>query len=347
MKICAVRNELVTCAVRNSTFLSAGLLMANMSDTLTFVDMQTMRLAFTGERIFKMFLVVSTHLLVIYVNIIMLFTLRTKAIFCETPRYILFAHMLLNDTIHLVLALVLYMLSSFYLLVVRAVCAFIVLVSTSTFVNAPLNLAVMSLERYTAICFPLRHSELATPARASVAVALVWVLGISDVLTDVCALFLLAEPSFYLSPAVCTITQLMVAPWQQGRSVIFKILLFVMVAIVLLYTYVAILLQARAISSDTTSAHKALRTVVLHAVQLGLSLMSFLYEYIESLLVSLPLDVYKQLHFLNFFVVLILPRCLSSIIYGLRDETFRPLFKQNFFYCGKNRVVPLEAFTKH
>ncbi|XP_053096215.1 odorant receptor 131-2-like [Pangasianodon hypophthalmus] len=318
-----------------------------MSGPLTFVDMQAIRLAFTGERIFKVFLVLSTQSLFIYINTVMLFTLRTKAIFRETPRYILFTHMLLNDTIHLVIALLLYMLNIFYLVVVRAACAFIVLLSTSTFVNAPLNLAVMSLERYTAICFPLRHSELATPARVNVAVALVWVLGISDVLTDVCALFLLAEPSFYLSPTVCTIAQLMVAPWQQGRSVTFKVLLFITVAIVLLYTYVAILWQARAASSDSSSARKASRTVVLHALQLGLSLMSFLYEYIEYLLGSLPLPVYTQMRFLIFFIVLVLPRCLSSLIYGLRDETFRPLFKQNFLYCGTNKVVPLEAFTKH
>ncbi|XP_026794743.1 odorant receptor 131-2-like [Pangasianodon hypophthalmus] len=313
-----------------------------MSGPLTVVEMQTIRLAYTGERIFKMFLVLSTYTLFIYINIVMLFTLRTKAIFRETPRYILFTHMLLNDTIHLVISLVLYVLGAFYLLVVRAVCAMIVLLSSSTFVNAPLNLAVMSLERYTAICFPLRHSELATPARASAAVALVWILGITDVLTDVCALFLLAEPSFYLSPTLCTIEQLQVAPWQQGRSVTFKVLLFVTVTVMLLYTYVAILRQARAASSDSSSAHKALRTVVLHALQLGLSLMSFIYTFIELLLGSLPLAVYTQLRFLNFFIVLILPRCLSSLIYGLRDETFRPLFKQNFLYCGTNKVVPLE-----
>ncbi|KAG7321133.1 hypothetical protein KOW79_015548 [Hemibagrus wyckioides] len=262
--------------------------MANMSGPLTIVEMQAIRQDFTGERIIRLFLAVITHSFFIYVNIVMLFTLRTKAIFCETPRYILFAHMLLNDTIHLIVALVLFILNSLYSMVVRAACAFIVLVSSTTFVNAPLILAVMSLERYTAICFPLRHSELATPARASVAVALVWVLGITDVLIDVCALFLLAEPSFYLSPTVCTIKQLIVAPWQQGRSLIFKVLLFIMVTIVLLYTYVSILRQARFASSDT-SAHKALRTVILHALQLGLSLMSFLYEYIEYLLGSLPL----------------------------------------------------------
>ncbi|XP_053333948.1 odorant receptor 131-2-like [Clarias gariepinus] len=321
--------------------------MANMSSTLTGVDMQTMSCAFTGDKILRVFLVVSTQFLFIFVNSMMLFTLHTRAIFRETPRYILFAHMLLNDTIQLVIALVLYLFSVFYIVVVRAACAFIVLLSASTFVNAPLNLAVMSLERYTAICFPLRHSELATPVRAIVAVALVWVLGITDVLTDVCALFLLAEPSYYLSPSLCSIGQLMVVPWQQSRSVTFKILLFVTVAIVLLYTYVAILLQARAASTDTSSAHKALRTVVLHAFQLLLSLMSLLYESIDFLLARLPLTVNAHLRFLNYYLVLVMPRCLSSMIYGLRDKTFRTLFKQNFLYCGKNKVEPLKAFTKH
>ncbi|KAI5096541.1 odorant receptor, family H, subfamily 132, member 4, partial [Silurus meridionalis] len=302
------------------------------SGPLTFVDMQTIKLAFTWERVLKMCLVVFTQLLFIYINIVMLFTLRTKAIFRETPRYILFTHMLLNDTIHLLIALLLYMLSSLYFVMVRAACACIVILSTSTFVNAPLNLALMSLERYTAICFPLRHTELATPARVYAAVAMVWVLGLTDVLTDVFALFLLSEPSYYLSPTVCTIAQLIVAPWQQGRSVIFKALLFIIVAIVLLYTYVAILRQARNASSNTSSAQKALRTVILHSLQLGLSLMSFLYEYIESMILSLPLAIYIQVRFFIFFVVLILPRCLSSLIYGLRDDTFRPLFKLNFLY---------------
>ncbi|XP_036444782.1 odorant receptor 131-2-like [Colossoma macropomum] len=315
--------------------------MANTSGPLTVVEMQAIRLAITEERIFKMFLVLSTHAVFIYINIVMLFTLRTKATFRETSRYILFAHMLLNDTIHLVVGLVLYVLGAFYLVIVRAICAFIVLMSASTFINAPLNLAVMSLERYTAICFPLRHSELATPMRTRVAVVVVWALGVFNVLTDVFALFLLAEPSFYLSHTVCTIEQLLVAPWQRGKGVALNTLLFVAVMAVLLYTYVAILKQARAASTDHSSAQKALRTVLLHALQLGLSLMSFLYVQLEFLLGSLPLPVYTQLRFLNFFMVLILPRCLSSLIYGLRDETFRPLFRQYVLFCSAKKLEPL------
>ncbi|XP_066502513.1 odorant receptor 131-2-like [Hoplias malabaricus] len=314
--------------------------MTNVSRPLTLVEMQSIPVAFTEERILKMFLALFTPTLFIYINLLMLFTLRTKAVFRETSRYILFAHMLINDTIHLVLTLVLYALGGFYVVIMRAVCAFFVLLSVSTFIIAPLNLAVMSLERYTAICFPLRHGELATPERTRVAVVLVWVLGSFNVLTDVFLLFILAEPSFYLSPSVCTFEQLLVMPWQQVKSMALNTLFFTAVGAILLYTYVAILRQVRTAFIDRSSGQKALRTVLLHAFQLGLSLMSFFYSPMEFLMAKLPLPLYKKLHIINYFMILVLPRCLSSLIYGLRDETFRPLLKQYFLCWRGNKLSP-------
>ncbi|KAL4587129.1 growth hormone secretagogue receptor type 1-like [Arapaima gigas] len=82
-----------------------------------------------------------------------------------------------------------------------------------------------------------------------------------------------------------------------------------------------------------------MRTVMLHAVQLCLSLMSFLYSLFEVLLSSLPLDVFVQLRFVNYVVVLLLPRCLSPLIYGLRDQSFRPVFMYHFT-CGTKSVKP-------
>ncbi|KAK1787430.1 hypothetical protein P4O66_002916 [Electrophorus voltai] len=102
-----------------------------------------------------MFLVLSTYALFIYINSMILFMLRTKFTFCKTADTSSLL-MFLNDSIYLVINLVLYVLSVFCLVVVRAACTFIVLLAATTFISPPLNLAVMSLERYTAICFPLR-----------------------------------------------------------------------------------------------------------------------------------------------------------------------------------------------
>lgn len=320
--------------------------MTNMSGPLSVVEQQAIRMAITdGLRCFKISLVLGTHVLFIFINLAMLFTVWSKPSFRYTTRYMLFANMLFNDTVHLAMCLVLYLLSAFYFTVVRAACALMVLLSSTTFTNAPLNLAVMSLERYTAVCFPLRHGELTTPGRTWLAVGLVWVLGCFNVLMDVCALFL-TEPSFFLSPALCTLEQLQTASWQAEKGVVINALLFVAVTAVLLFTYVAILVEARSASSDPGSTRRALRTVLLHGLQLGLSLMSFLYVLMEALLAMLPPAVYRQMRYVNFFVVLVLPRCLSSLVYGLRDEAFRPAFRQQLTCCSGRRVGPPQTARK-
>ncbi|XP_036379721.1 odorant receptor 131-2-like [Megalops cyprinoides] len=275
----------------------------------------------------------------------MLVALRSKVVFRETSRYILFAHMLFNDTLHLVISMFLYLCNSMYVGMVRIVCGVIILISTSTFTNAPLNLAVMSLERYIAICFPLRHSELSTSSRTHLAMAFIWVLGSANVLIDVFALFF-TEPSFFLSPRLCTLEQVIANNWQKSKGTGLNVALFVLVGIILLYTYVAIMMRAHSASTDRASAQRAMKTVMLHAFQLCLSLMSFLYVLFEGLMAMLPPAIFIQLRYVNFFVVLLLPRCLSSLIYGLRDEGFRPVFKY-YFTCGTKKVEHSQSSRKH
>ncbi|MFT7819301.1 olfactory receptor 11A1-like [Arapaima gigas] len=236
----------------------------------------------------------------------MLVAVRSKAAFRETSRYILFAHMLFNDILHLVTSMVLYILSFFYLEIIQVFCTLLTLISANTFINEPLNLAVMSLERYVAVCFPLRHGELSTPQKTFYALVVIWLIRKS---------------------------------WQRDKEVAFSVLYFTLVAGVLLFTYVSITLEARSASTDRTSAQKAMRTVMLHAFQLCLSLMSFLYNLFQVLLSSLPLDVFVQLRFVTYVVVLLLPRCLSPLIYGLRDQSFRPVFMYHFT-CGTRIVKP-------
>ncbi|KAJ7995998.1 hypothetical protein DPEC_G00232520 [Dallia pectoralis] len=266
--------------------------MTNMSGTLvlTILQLQSMQLTPTEERNFNIFFVLALgiYMLFIYINMAMMFTLWRKPSFRHIARYMLFAHMLFNDTVLLAMSLILYLLGNFCVLVSRVVCAFMVLVSSCTFTNAPLNLAVMSLES---------REQLST------------------------------------------------AGWQQEKAKAMNVLLFVVVTAVLIFTYVAIMLEARsASSSDPRSAQRALNTVLLHVLQLGLSLMSFLYAELEALLVKLPLVFFAPLRYTNFLVVLVLPRCLSSIIYGLRDKAFRAAFRQHFI-CSSFRRVGLS--TKH
>ena len=114
--------------------------------------------------------------LFLYVNLVMLFTLLKKSVF-QIPRYILFGHLLFSDSLQLVFCMVMYMLAATRLSINNYVCLIICVWMGTNALISPLNLAFMSLERYLAICFPLRYPQIATIRRTEVTIAVVWIMG--------------------------------------------------------------------------------------------------------------------------------------------------------------------------
>ncbi|XP_066501376.1 odorant receptor 131-2-like [Hoplias malabaricus] len=290
----------------------------------------------------KLVVPILMSLFFVYVNSVMFCVLRSKRIFKETPRYILFGHMLFNDSVQLIVSSMLYTFALAFLKVVTAACAFIIFVSSATFRNTPLNLAVMSLERYVAICFPLRHTEIATQKRTYLAIVLMWCISSINPMID---LFFAAimDPNFLTMNGFCSRDKLFIKSWQLDMFNALNVLYFVSVTVIIIFTYISIMITARSVSSSKDSARKAYRTVLLHLFQLGLSLTSFLYVNIERALYIFSgsdSSLYTNLRYLNFVFVLILPRSLSPLIYGLRDDAVRPLYKF-YFFCGSSKIMPV------
>ncbi|XP_072518411.1 odorant receptor 131-2-like [Salminus brasiliensis] len=287
----------------------------------------------------KLAVVMLLSLFFMYMNGVMFYALRSKRVFIETPRYVLFAHMLLNDSIHLVFTSVMYCVGLAFLQLVTVACAFMVFVSGATFRNAPLNLAVMSLERYVAVCFPLRHAEIATQKRTYLAILLIWCVGSMNVLID---LFFRAvmDPNFFSSQLFCTRERLFIKAWQLDVFNALNIVYFVSVTVIIIFTYIRIMITARSVSSNKDSAKKAYKTVLLHFIQLCLCLTTFLFSTIEQAAAMLgKSSLFLDLRYLTFLFILVLPRCMSPLIYGLRDEAVRPLFIY-YFRCGTGKVKP-------
>ncbi|XP_077089327.1 odorant receptor 131-2-like [Siphateles boraxobius] len=287
----------------------------------------------------KISVILLISLFFFFVNCMMLFALGSKRVFHETPRYILFGHMLMNDSVLLVLTTAMYTMGAFYLQVTRAVCTLLVVISYCSFRNGPLTLALMSLERYVAICFPLRHCNIATPKRTGIAIGIIWLLSSINIMSDI-IFVLIVNPSLFVDVLFCTLEKLFLFKWQLDKTQAFDVLYFVSVAVIIIFTYISIMITARSVSSDKDSAKKALRTVLLHLIQLGLCLTSFLYATINKALymVTDSSFLFINLRYLNFLIVLMLPRCLSPLIYGMRDEAVWPLFKYYFCYrSGKVR----------
>ncbi|MBN3310325.1 KMT5A methyltransferase, partial [Amia calva] len=81
--------------------------------------------------------------------------------------------MVINDMIQLSAAISLHVLSYIFPVMNVSVCTVLVLIAFLLSINTPLNLAGMAVERYIAICDPLRHSQICTVRRTYTLIALI------------------------------------------------------------------------------------------------------------------------------------------------------------------------------
>ncbi|KAF0022818.1 hypothetical protein F2P81_024799 [Scophthalmus maximus] len=225
----------------------------------------------------------------LFINVTMLFTLRSKAVFRDTCRYVLLFNLLLADTLQMTLSQLLYIIAACRTRLTYPMCGVLNMLAILTNEISPLTLVVMSLERYVAVCYPLRHAAIVTIRNTSVAIALVW-FSITVTITS---------------------------------------------------SYVGVMVAARSASADKASARKARNTLLLHLVQLGLSLSSTVYIPILTVSRTLPKIVFVRIQIVFFFCIFIVPRCLSSLIYGIRDQTIRPALM--YHLCCRLKLAVVRA----
>ncbi|XP_071989546.1 odorant receptor 131-2-like [Engystomops pustulosus] len=260
----------------------------------------------------------------VYIISILLKVFFTTPHVWEMSRYILFVHMLINDTLYLALGnfiLVTIMYSVYFPV---PVCYFIHTLATCSFRVTPYNLAVMSLERYIAICFPLKHIQFCTAARARSAIVVVWAVGFVPSIADIVVVIYSTKKTFYSLYVFCDRSMLIISPLQNVVRSFFNIFSFTMVALTIIFTYIKVMLVAKKIGSSGSSALKAGKTVMLHAFQLMLCMVSFISTLTETYLI----DYVTFLLISNFVMFTCVPRLLSPIIYGVRDEVFRKYIRK-------------------
>uniref|UniRef100_A0A671XAL6 Odorant receptor, family 93, subfamily A, member 4 n=1 Tax=Sparus aurata TaxID=8175 RepID=A0A671XAL6_SPAAU len=271
-------------------------------------------------------------LLFLYVNGVMLLAVLRKPVFQESSRYILFGHLLLTESLQLLVSVLLFIMAVAAVRMISYACVLLTLFATVTVKMSPLNLAVMSLERYVAICFPLRHADIATTRRTGVAIAVMWTAASLDAFTQL-LIFVRLENTSSTVPRYCSRQNVFQLQISVTLYKVFNILYFVIVSIIIIYTYIAIMITVKSASASVREGSKAHKTVLLHLFQLGLCLVSTMFSMMNS----------GQLVGVLFVVLIILPKCLSPLIYGLRDQTFRHVFIYYFTFGFK---VTNKAFPK-
>ncbi|XP_058488285.1 odorant receptor 131-2-like [Solea solea] len=244
------------------------------------------------------------------------------------PRYILYIHLVINDIILLTMFTLLHVLSYIVFTLNVSFCTVLVLVSVFASINNPLTLAVMAIECYVAICFPLRHSRICTVKKTYAVIGVIWMLSSLVVLPDLFVTLATESTEFFHSRVFCFLTNIFRHPYIREKRDIVNQVFLVSVWIILFYTYFRILTTAKAAATD---AKKARNTVLLHGFQLLLCMLTYVHylaiEGLTSLFPKAGLDV----RFAISIFIHVLPRLISPAVYGLRDKTFRKYLKNDLF----------------
>ncbi|XP_049919325.1 odorant receptor 131-2-like [Epinephelus moara] len=273
------------------------------------------------------------------INLLLIVTFFKKEFFYTTARYILYAVTLLSDSFILLMSDVLLILQYFQITMHVWLCIIISAVVLLYMIITPVTLTAMTLERYMAICMPLRHGELCS-TRSTINCILI-IHGLSSVpcIIVLSNYFASASLSLYEQHSLCSVEIFMLFRWHDHiRSAVHQFY-FLIMCIPIVFSYVKIIKVAKTASGENKkSTWKGLRTVILHAFQLLLCLIQLWCPFIEAAVLQINFRLFINVRYFNYIMFSLAPRCLSPLIYGLRDEKFfLELKKYAFFGLYKKR----------
>ncbi|XP_063060721.1 odorant receptor 131-2-like [Engraulis encrasicolus] len=260
----------------------------------------------------------------LYVNSLMIFTFLKKEAFRTDTRYVLFAQTLFMDSTLMVLTDLAVIQSYFQYTIPCLPCLLLCMLMIWLQFGTPVTLVAMCLERYVAICMPLRHGGISTHRTKLLGLVVIWWLSAVPPLLVLC-LFLSSSAALALSSTymVCEVERLLAEGWQETLRSAVAELYFLWMSVVIVFTYVRIVLVAsKAATGNSRSVAKGRKTVTLHAVQLLLCLIQFCCPFVETAILKIDLQLFINVRYFNFITFILAPRCLSPLIYGLRDESF-------------------------
>ncbi|XP_070762083.1 odorant receptor 131-2-like [Enoplosus armatus] len=278
------------------------------------------------------------------INFLLIITFFMKDFFFTTTCYILFANTLLSDCLILIVTNVMLILSYFRVTIQLWLCLILFTVSSLYNFVTPVTLTAMTLERYVAICMPLRHPELCTTRSALRCVLIIHGLSSVPCIVVLSIFFASATHRFYTQGRVCSVEMFILHSWQSHLRSAISQLYFLIMCITIVFSYVKIMKVAKAASGENkTSTSKGLRTVILHAFQLLLCLIQLWCPFIEAAVLQINFMLYVNVRYFNYIMFSLAPRCLSPLIYGLRDEKFFLALKY-YGLCGFVKNKPLHSF---
>ncbi|XP_023260032.1 olfactory receptor 51E1-like, partial [Seriola lalandi dorsalis] len=148
------------------------------------------------------------------INLLLITIFFMKDFFYTTMRYVLFAITLLSDCLILITTNLMLILSYFRVTIQIQLCLILFTVSSLCNFVTPVTLTAMTLERYVAICMPLRHGELCSIRSTTHCILIIHGLSSVPCIVVLLTFFASASLSFYKQSKECSVEMFIFYTWQ-------------------------------------------------------------------------------------------------------------------------------------
>ncbi|XP_062240195.1 odorant receptor 131-2 isoform X2 [Platichthys flesus] len=246
--------------------------------------------------------------------------LRTRA------RFVLVFQLLVSALLHLGMSSVFYSQVHLDARPGRTACLLMVTVLISSASCILLTLTVMALDRYCAVCHPMRYADTCTAGHWP------WLLG---VLTWLVALVI--PLSLLLQPSPEDDHQGRCGPEQLRRGGLQKVLFIGLCTMLILYSYVRILVEGRRLGVLNRHNRAGCRTIALHGSQLAVYILPSFVSFVLATLHKQKLiqTQTRELSAVVTFAFFSLAQCVAPIVYGLRKEELLEKMSRRFPCCSR------------
>ncbi|XP_041093382.1 odorant receptor 131-2-like [Polyodon spathula] len=265
----------------------------------------------SGSRYPEVRLCASTisFILLAFFNVVINFTIVSEERLRTQARFVLIFHLLFSGLVYFCLSSAFYLQKYMRFQISKASCLTLITILMTSASNILLTLTAMALDRYIAICFPLKYSALCGRHQPWLLGAATWLLAL------LIPLYLVTQDAQPDYQAKCTRAQM-----QDGQ--LLKILLISCCTCLILYSYAKIIQEGRRIGVVNKRNRIGRKTILMHGAQLAVYILPNFVLYFTYLLASAGYldsktrDLFGEVNFAFFS----LAQCISPVIYGLRKE---------------------------
>lgn len=265
----------------------------------------------------------------LFFNLIINWTIVRVEQLRSHARFVLVFHLLVSALVYLGMSSIFYYQIHLDARLGRSACLAMITILISSASNILLTLTVMALDRYCAVCHPMRYSSTCTAGRWP------WLMGaVTWLVALVIPISLLLRPDSQAARAayngVCDREQLKNFQLQ-------KVLFVGVCTILILYSYVRILVEGRRLGVLNRRNRAGCRTIALHGTQLAVYILPNFVNYVLTVLVNKMLITRetKELSAVVIFAFFSLAQCVAPVVYGLRKEELLEQLSHRFPCCSR------------